>query len=66
MPPGGLPHPARCRPNLPNNHLQYALTWYGLALVLIAVFAVWAVGRRRQRRANGRDLTIVHVISDTC
>ena len=28
--------------NLPNNHLQYAVTWYGLALTLIGVFAAFA------------------------
>ena len=44
-PPGGLPRPGRIRPNLPNNHLQYALTWYGLALVLVVVFGVWVRGR---------------------
>src|SRR5262249_13779456 len=33
--PGGLPKAGRIVPNLPNNHLQYALTWYGLALVLV-------------------------------
>ena len=48
VPPGGVPHPAILRPNLPNHHLQYALTWYGLALVLAAVFAVWAMDRRRK------------------
>ena len=52
IPPGGSPHPASLRPNLPNHHLQYALTWYGLALVLIAVFAVWMVDRRRQTRGQ--------------
>ena len=26
---------------LPNNHLQYALTWYGLALGLIGVYFAW-------------------------
>ena len=31
--------------NLPNNHLQYALTWYGLALTLIVVLVVFI--RRR-------------------
>lgn len=47
-PPGGVPHPAVLRPNLTDNHLQYALTWYGLAVVLIGVFAAWVVQRRRQ------------------
>jgi cytochrome oxidase assembly protein ShyY1 len=48
VPPGGVPHPAPLRVNLPNHHLQYALTWYGLALCLVGVFAAWMVQRRRQ------------------
>jgi surfeit locus 1 family protein len=50
IPPGGLPSPARLAPNLPNNHLQYAMTWFGLAAVLIASFVsfVWT-----QWRADG-------------
>jgi cytochrome oxidase assembly protein ShyY1 len=32
---------------LPNSHLGYALTWYGLALVLAGVFAAWFIGRWR-------------------
>lgn len=51
VPPGGLPKPGRLRVNLPNSHLQYAITWYGLALALAAVFAVWARGRGREKRA---------------
>jgi surfeit locus 1 family protein len=43
----GGPLVGRLQPSLPNNHLQYALTWYALALVLAAVFVVWAVGNRR-------------------
>jgi surfeit locus 1 family protein len=42
VPPGGWPQPGKITVNLPNNHLQYALTWYGLALVLIVVFVAWA------------------------
>ena len=30
-PPGGLPKAGPLRRSLPNNHLQYALTWFGLA-----------------------------------
>jgi surfeit locus 1 family protein len=51
LPPGGLPKPGRIAPNLPNNHLQYALTWYGLALVLVIVFAIWARSRVREHSA---------------
>lgn len=43
----GVPRPGRLRVHLPNNHLQYAVTWFGLALVLAAVFGFWARGRVR-------------------
>ena len=48
-PPGGWPRPARLQPNLPNNHMQYVVTWYGLAAALAAVFVAWAIRRRRER-----------------
>jgi surfeit locus 1 family protein len=43
----GAPRPGRLSANLPNNHLQYALTWYGLALALATIFAIWFMRRRR-------------------
>ncbi len=36
------PEPAVHLPRPLNNHLSYALTWYGLALVLLVVFVVWS------------------------
>jgi surfeit locus 1 family protein len=36
------------RLELPNRHLEYALTWYGLAAALIAVFAAFAIPRWRR------------------
>jgi surfeit locus 1 family protein len=45
--PGGLPRAGALQPSFPNNHLGYAITWYGLALVLAACFSVWLVGRLR-------------------
>lgn len=39
---GGYPVPAREMPRPPNNHLNYALTWFGLAAALIGVFGLWA------------------------
>jgi cytochrome oxidase assembly protein ShyY1 len=47
QPADGLPPPGPFKPNLPNNHLQYAITWYGLAAVLLAVFGFWLRGRLR-------------------
>lgn len=33
--------------NLPNNHLQYAITWYGLAMTLIGVLGYYLIRYRR-------------------
>jgi surfeit locus 1 family protein len=44
-PPGGLPQAGETRFRFSNNHLQYAITWYGLAAALVVVFA--AVARAR-------------------
>ena len=40
--PVGLPTPAEHLPQPPNNHLQYAITWYGLAAALMVIFVIWA------------------------
>ena len=47
-PAGGVPRPSPLKVNLRNEHLQYALTWFGLAAVLVVVFAVWVRSRRRE------------------
>ncbi len=49
-PPGGWPKGGVTRLELPNRHLEYALTWYGLAAALLGVFAVFAAARWRQPR----------------
>jgi len=49
VPPGSLPKPGKLNVQLPNNHLQYALTWFGLALALAGVYIVWLAGRLRRR-----------------
>jgi surfeit locus 1 family protein len=53
VPPGGLPQPGRLVVRLRNEHLQYALTWYGLALVLAGVFAAWAFKSGRGQGSPG-------------
>lgn len=45
--PGGLPKAGPIKPALPNNHLQYAVTWYGLALVMFIAAGFFVVARRR-------------------
>ncbi len=32
------PAPAQHLPRPPNNHLSYAITWYGLAVALVVIF----------------------------
>lgn len=39
--PGGLPVGGVTMIDMPNNHLQYAVTWYGLAAALAGVLGVW-------------------------
>lgn len=45
--PGGLPIGGQTRVALPNNHLQYAVTWYSLAATLAVIYLIW---RRRPGR----------------
>lgn len=40
--PGGLPQGGETRVSFPNRHMEYALTWYGLAATLAAVFGMFA------------------------
>jgi surfeit locus 1 family protein len=47
--PGGWPRAGGTRLEPPNRHLEYALTWYGLALTLLAVAFTYG-------RARGREI----------
>lgn len=47
-PPSGLPQAGETMMAFTNNHRQYAITWYGLAAALLAVFAAFARGRLRR------------------
>lgn len=47
--PGGWPRGGVTRLDLPNRHLEYALTWFGLAAALIAVFGVFVWTRLKGR-----------------
>lgn len=46
-PAGPGPIPAPIPANIPNRHLEYALTWFGLAAALIGVYAAMLLRRRR-------------------
>ncbi len=41
------PRGGQLRVDLPNNHLQYAFTWFGIAACLVGVFSVYAWRRIR-------------------
>lgn len=47
IPPSGTPKPGPLHVQLKDNHLQYAITWFGLALVVAAAFGFWVAGQRR-------------------
>ena len=49
--PGDLPRVGPLQPSLPNNHLQYAITWYGLALVTVISGILFVRTRRRELSA---------------
>lgn len=46
--PGGLPKGGQTRVDIPNNHWQYAITWYAFSIVLLVIYFVW---HRKQGRA---------------
>jgi surfeit locus 1 family protein len=45
--PGGLPQGGETVVSFPNNHLQYALTWFGLAAALAIIFVGFAFRQLR-------------------
>ncbi len=51
--PGGWPKGGTTEIVIPNNHLSYALTWFGLAIGLFGVFAAFAWGQRNRIERAG-------------
>ena len=49
-PPGTYPLGGQTRIELPNDHLQYALTWGLLAVALIVIYIVYHLKLQRERR----------------
>ncbi len=39
--PGGVPVGGQTRLDIPNDHLQYAITWYALAIALLVIYVVY-------------------------
>ena len=46
-PASGEPRPSPLPPNLPNNHLGYAITWFGLAGALVGVYLAMLFRKRQ-------------------
>jgi cytochrome oxidase assembly protein ShyY1 len=47
VPPSGVPKPGPLTVHLKDDHMQYAITWFGLAIAVVIAFAVWVRGQRR-------------------
>jgi cytochrome oxidase assembly protein ShyY1 len=50
VPESGIPKPGPLEVHLKDDHLQYAITWFGLAGAVVIAFGVWLRGHRRERR----------------
>ncbi|WP_407178193.1 SURF1 family protein [Bradyrhizobium sp. STM 3562] len=46
VPANGIPKPGPLTPHLRDDHMQYAITWFSLAAMVLIAFAVWLRGRR--------------------
>ena len=46
--PGILPRGGQVRLELPNNHLQYALSWFALAAALAVVYGIWMMRQSKK------------------
>lgn len=51
MPAGGVPKPGPLGVHLRDNHLQYAVTWFGLAAAVLITFVFWLRGQAWQAAA---------------
>jgi cytochrome oxidase assembly protein ShyY1 len=47
VPLSGIPKPGPLEVHLKDDHLQYAITWFGLAGAVVIAFGVWLLGQRR-------------------
>jgi surfeit locus 1 family protein len=52
--PGGWPEGGQTRLELPNNHLQYAITWFLLAAALLGVYGAYMWKARADKPRSGR------------
>jgi surfeit locus 1 family protein len=53
--PSALPEGGETILAFPNNHLSYALTWFGMAAALVGVFVAYAASRLREGKGQVRS-----------
>jgi surfeit locus 1 family protein len=56
VPASGIPKPGALEVHLKDDHMQYAITWFGLAGAVVIAFGVWVFGQRQG--SSSRDLDI--------
>jgi cytochrome oxidase assembly protein ShyY1 len=47
VPPSGIPKPGPLEVQLKDDHMQYAVTWFGLAAAVLVAFGVWLRGQTK-------------------
>jgi cytochrome oxidase assembly protein ShyY1 len=53
VPASGVPKPGPLEVHLKDDHMQYAITWFGLAIAVVMAFGVWLWGQRRTFASPG-------------
>ena len=59
--PGGYPLGGETRIELPNDHLQYAITWFALAIALVVIYLVF---HHQRGRLDLEDATQLEEVVD--
>ncbi len=54
QPQAGWPYAGQSRVVLSNRHLEYALTWFGFAAILVIISATWHIRQFNKARRQGR------------
>jgi cytochrome oxidase assembly protein ShyY1 len=48
VPPSGIPKPGPLDVHLKDDHLQYAITWFALAVAVVIAFGAWSRGEAKE------------------
>jgi surfeit locus 1 family protein len=56
VPANGIPKPGALEVHLKDDHLQYAITWFGLAGAVVIAFGVWLRGQRRASSSRRQEV----------